>query len=73
MSIWRGGHVATWGVSCLQARGGPILEGGGQRLAALVPNLVAVESEHLEPRRCPLLAEGGSQRLAALFANLVCC
>ena len=66
-----GGACGEGGVSRLQARGGPLLEGGGQRLAALVANLVAVEIEPLEPRRCPLLAEGGGQRLAALVANLV--
>ena len=63
--------MARGGVSRLQARGGPLLEGGGQRHAALVANLVAEEVELLEPRRCPLLAEGGGQRLAALVANLV--
>ena len=62
--VWRGG------VSRLQARGGPLLEGGGQRLAALVANLVVFEIEPPEPRRCPLLAEGGGQRLAALVAKL---
>ena len=45
--------MARGGVSRLQARGGPLLEGGGQRLAALVANLVAAERKLLEPRRRP--------------------
>ena len=65
-----GGAFGERGVSRLQARGRPLLEGGGQRPAALVANLVAVENKPLEPRRCPLL-EGGGQRRAALVANLV--
>ena len=66
-----GGACGEGGVSHPQARGGTLLESGGQRLETLVANLVVDESELLEPRRCPLLAEGGGQCLAALVANLV--
>ena len=44
---------------------------GGQRFAALLTNLVVVEKELLEPRRCPLLAEGGPVHARARRADRV--